>query len=216
MPGLFVPLLKSATHETAAKPTVLAHATSPFGHADSAAAAIAVQLSSPALPGCTLVAKGPPQTVRFADGTEPGDALKLPKKLKSHRAIVWRNGELDGEGDGDGVPAALPVPEGVAVAVGVPAGEPDGLGETLGVALEDEPALGLPLAVGAALGVGVGESGRPAMTTLSMRNVEVDVGSCEKRQQKAGASDALAGSAPVAKPVSQPEPGSDAFGAAPA
>jgi len=113
------------------------------------------------------------------------------------------------------VAVSLGVPLGVVVPDGVRVADPVGLGVILGVLESDAPALGVPDGVGAALGVGDAETGRPEMTTLSTRKVDVLHGSCEKRQQKLGASDAFAGSVPVAKPVSHPL-GSDTLGAAPA
>lgn len=213
-----MPLRKSATHETAAKPIVLAHATSPLGHVSSAGdAPIPVELSSgPLLPVCTLVGCGPPQTVRFALGTLAGCALKLPPASKFQPAMSRRKGDADGEGVKVGVCAALGVALFVDEPVGVPVNDAVALCVPLGVRESDAPVLGVPLGVVAALGEGVAERGRPRITTLSIRKVELLVGSCEKRQQKVGESDAFAGSSPVVKPTYQPEFGSDALGAAPA
>lgn len=216
MPAELDPLRKSAAHATDEKPTVLAHATNPLGHVCSAAEAMAVLLSVPALPCCTLMGKGPPQTVRFADGTEPGLALKLPPKSKFHAAMGRKMGDADGVGVLERVVVMVAVPLGVAVADGVHVADPVGVGVTLGVLESDAPKLGVLLGVGAALGVGDAETGRPTMATLSMRNVDVLHGSCEKRQQKLGVSEAFPGKVLVAKPVYQPDTASDTLGAAPA
>lgn len=163
------PLRKSATHSTAEKPTVLAHATNPLGHDHSAGEApIAVQLFAPALPGCTLVGKGPPQIDRFADGAEPGEALKLPPELKSHEATIDRaNGERDGEA----------VPDGVIVGDAVPDGVADGDAPTEGVCDSD--------------------IGTPPIVNEHTRNVPWAATSDEKRQQKLGALDAFCARTPV-------------------
>lgn len=215
-PAELDPLRKSAAHATDEKPTVLAHATNPLGHVSSAVEAMAVLLSVPALPGCTLVGKGPPQTVRFAEGTEPGLALKLPPWSKFHEAMGRRKGDAVGVGVPERVVVTVAVPLGVVVDDGVHVAELVGDSVISGVLESDAPRLGVLLGVGAALGVGDAETGRPTMATLSMRNVDELHDSCEKRQQKLGASEAFPGNGFVAKPEYHPDTASDTFGEAPA